>query len=235
MSSTRDFLVLVRAGDRSLHPQWLIPDRTWDIAVSYYGNHIDRYIDQYDYLHLFKGSKWQGITDFLIKEVDLIKKYKFIWMPDDDLLCHGEIVNAFFEYCTGSDFTILQPALTDYSYVSHPITIQNKACLLRQTNFVEIMAPCFNLKTFHHFSDTLSENSSGFGFEWLWATIAQRENIFRFGIVDATPVFHTRPVGSAGHGGSTSKPHDEMHALFARHGISRSEPAVIAYAPRPPA
>jgi hypothetical protein len=37
---TRRNLVAVRAGDKSLHPHWLIGDggRNWDLVVSYFGD-----------------------------------------------------------------------------------------------------------------------------------------------------------------------------------------------------
>ncbi len=35
----RKYLVIVRAGDKSLHPAWLAGegDRTWDLVVNYFG------------------------------------------------------------------------------------------------------------------------------------------------------------------------------------------------------
>ncbi|MDH4393595.1 MAG: hypothetical protein QE285_19500 [Aquabacterium sp.] len=62
----RPNLVIVRAGDRSLHPQWLGAEaRNFDIVVSHDGRHHGRYLDQYDFFHACTGSKWEGITDFL--------------------------------------------------------------------------------------------------------------------------------------------------------------------------
>jgi hypothetical protein len=40
---TKQHLVVVRAGDNSLHPHWLAGDgdRTWDLVVSYFGDDPD--------------------------------------------------------------------------------------------------------------------------------------------------------------------------------------------------
>lgn len=228
----RNCLILVRAGDRSLHPQWLAPEREWDLAVSYYGDFPERYRGQYDLLHCFKGSKWQGICNFLDTHADLVARYEWLWLPDDDLFCDAATIDRFFAICRAADFTIAQPALTPWSYTSWPITVQDERLLLRQTDFVEIMAPCFAMKHFHLFRPTLSENTSGWGLEWLWSRIAQQSDVFRIGIVDAAPVFHTRPVGSAGHGGSASAPRAEYEDLLRRHGLTPHEPRVIGYVPR---
>ena len=218
------FLIVVRAGDKSLHAQWMNKNREWDIAVSYYGSHPERYINQYDYFHVFNGSKWQGLNDFINTNKSLICKYDYIWFPDDDLLCDCETINSFFSISALLDLTISQPALTSYSYYSWEITLKNNNFDARITDFVEIMAPCFKTALFNNFSPTFSENTSGFGFEWLWKKIAIENNIFRFGIVDATPIFHTRKVGTAGHGGSITSPQTEMNTLLEKYQINPTIP-----------
>lgn len=231
----RENLIIVRAGDHSLHPQWLSdPNRNWDIAVSYYGDFPQRYSDQYDYLHLYKGSKWQGIVDFLENSPSITKNYKYIWLPDDDIYANGQTISSFFRLCEHLNLTIAQPALTPYSYRSWRITVQDtsiaaklRGSVARLTNFVEIMAPCFKSEHFDIFSKSFSENSSGWGYEWLWWKLAQENNIAKFGVIDSTPVYHTRPVGSAGHGGSATSPAEELRLLLRKFGIQAFDPKVI--------
>lgn len=223
----RKNLVVVRAGDKSLHPQWIDEKRNWDIVVSYYGNHPERYIGQYDHLHMFKGSKWQGLNDFLVKNEFPIKNYEYIWFPDDDLFSNCANINAFFEICKLLDLTIAQPALTEYSYFYWHITLKSINFDVRITDFVEIMAPCFKVERFEKFKSTFGENSSGHGLEWVWKKISLENNIFKFGIVDVTPVFHTRKVGSAGHGGSQSSSAIEMATLFQKYEVSATKPVTI--------
>jgi len=222
----RKNLVLLRGGDKSLHPQWLGPDRSWDLALSYYGDDPGRFKDQCDILHHYKGSKWQGIADFVRLNGALIAGYEYLWLPDDDLWCQCATINQFFELCRQFDFTIAQPSLTTNSYYSWPITLTQADATARVTDFVEIMAPCFKVATWHWFKDTLAENSSGFGLEWVWKDIAIRHGVFNFGIIDATPVFHTRPVGSAGHGGGMN-PMDELHQLLKKFNLSFTQPETL--------
>jgi hypothetical protein len=45
-----------------------------------------------------------------------------------------------FETCAQFELLLAQPSLAPASFISHQITIQNTACWVRLTNFVEIMA-----------------------------------------------------------------------------------------------
>lgn len=227
---SRPYLVVVRAGDRSLHPQWLGGQgRNWDLIVSAYGSRPERYVDQYDGLHQFKGSKWEGLHHFAQSQAALIARYRSVWFPDDDLLVTGEQINNFFAVSDQLGWAITQPALTPYSHVSWAITRQDPSCMARETNFVEIMAPCFRADALPRFLPTFGESVSGWGLEWIWSQMAQAaEPAMKMGIIDCTPVYHTRPVGSAGHGGAQLNPHIEMRQLLQKHGVARSSPTVLA-------
>lgn len=229
----RKNLVIVRAGDKSLHPQWLDAnmERNWDIAVSYFGNQAHPYEGQYDYLHRFKGSKWQGIADFCAQNQALIYQYEYIWLPDDDLLTTCYNINAFFALCKTHKLTLAQPALLLSSFISHHITLQRFWCTFRRTNFVEIMAPCMHQDFFKLVTHTFSINSSGWGLEWLWKDIAERNGMNRFAIVDQTPVFHSRPVSIGANGGAVSKPEAEMQKLFVENNIRRQAMRNLSYYP----
>ena len=224
----RENLIIVRAGDCSLHPQWLNdPNRNWDLAVSYYGNNPHRYLDQYDYLHTYKGSKWQGIVDFINKNPNIAQNYKYIWLPDDDIFTNGQNISRFFKICENLNLTISQPALTSYSYYSWEITLNDLNAAARLTNFVEIMAPCFKAVHFGTFSKFFNENTSGWGYEWLWWKQAEEKGIAYFGIIDLTPVYHSRPVGTAGHGGSSTNPHEEFKLLMNKFKLEQFTPKVL--------
>jgi hypothetical protein len=80
----RDVLVIVCAGDTSLHDyeRWYALDRTYDLCVVYYGNDAkvaERYQRDSDHYHAQQGPKWQLIRAILKK--GLHTKYKYIWMP----------------------------------------------------------------------------------------------------------------------------------------------------------
>lgn len=226
--NNRKNLVIVRAGEKSLHPQWLTDsERNWDIVVSYYGENPERYINQCDYWHHFKGSKWEGLSAFVSENRDMINVYDYLWLPDDDLFTTTGNINHFFTLCKNFDFCIAQPALTLNSYYSWDITRQKSGTICRMTDFVEIMAPCFKVDNLSLFADTFKLNSSGWGLEWLWRNIAEQAEKLNFGIVDSTPVFHTRKVGSIDHGGANQSPGEEMKKILEDYGLVNSKPRVI--------
>ena len=110
----RKNLVVVRAGDKSLHPQWLDDGRDFDLFLSYYGDYLERYISQYDFFHSYKGSKWQGLNQ-LVNSFDFEKflnSYEYVWFPDDDILTNASDINIFFGLCKKYKFSICQPSLT---------------------------------------------------------------------------------------------------------------------------
>jgi hypothetical protein len=220
-------LIVVRAGDKSLHPQWMNEkERNWDIVVSYYGNYPERYEGQYDLLHVFSGSKWEGVADFFFANPGIEANYDYIWLPDDDLFTTSKNIDLFFLLCKQLDLVIAQPALTKNSYYSWEITLQKYNCLARLTNFVEVMAPCFKAESIAIFSKHFGENSSGWGYEWLWNYLCDVNGLNRQAIVDKTPVFHTRPIGVAGHGGAKLNPRIENSELLKKFGIERYLPRV---------
>lgn len=229
----RKNLVIVRAGDHSLHPQWLSPkvQRNWDLVISYFGNEENPYHGQYEYLHIFKGSKWQGIADFCEHNAALVQQYDYIWLPDDDLLLTCQNINEFFALCAEHDLTLSQPALLLSSYISYHITLQRYLCTLRRTNFVEIMAPCFNQALFSLTKHTFSLTSSGWGLECLWKDIAKKNNLYRFGIVDKTPLLHTRPVSIGTNGGATDSPESEMNWLLNEYKLTVEKTRNLSYYP----
>lgn len=223
----RPNLVIVRAGDRSLHPQWLTsPERSWDLVVSCYGDYPERYLGQYDLLHVCAGSKWLGTSDLMQHHPDLVEGYEYVWLADDDLLITSQAIDEFFACCRELDLTVAQPALTPDSHYTWDITRQRPELAARITDFVEIMGPCFRGDVFRLFSDTFTENSAGFGYEFLWYHLARQHGIDRFGIIDRTPMRHWRAIGFRSLG-QMGNPVEEEKQLLARFGLQTWHPAVL--------
>jgi hypothetical protein len=193
--SAKRNLVIVRAGDNSLHPAWLLPEneRSWDLVVSYYGDdpdihkadgirRVDRKGTEYPAFHALltdPGFDWAG--------------YEYIWLPDDDLAADGRSINRFFELCRKHELALAQPSLDHASHISYPITLQDDRFVLRWTNIVEVMAPCFSRVALLACLDTFSNSQSSYGLDFLWShRIGGERNI---AIVDEVSIRHTRPVG----------------------------------------
>ena len=219
-------LIVVRGGDKSLHMQWWCKpeDRTYDIALSYFGDNTEYWKDKCDYFHPCKGSNWEGLSDFVNKNWELINKYDYVWFPDDDLWMHQKDLECYLELCREQGFVISQPALMKGSFYSWEITLQNRFTEYRETDFVEVMAPCFKVEDFNLFAATFSENTSGWGLEWLWWKIAKEHLRNKFAIVDKVAMLHTREVGVANSGGAKKSPHQELNELLEKYGLVKSAP-----------
>jgi hypothetical protein len=189
-------LVVLRAGDASLHRQWLRgAARDFDLFISYYGNRPGRHRDDGEYYEARPGPKWPGLAALLAQHPALIERYESFWFPDDDLSCDGATVDRLFAFACAYRLCLAQPALTRDSYYTWDTLLQDARCHIRYTGFVEVMAPLFSREALRVCAPTFAESRSGWGLDWVWPELCRQAGLGRIAIVDATPVRHTRPVG----------------------------------------
>ncbi len=200
-------LIIVRAGDASLHTAWLNQpeQRNWDIIINYYGDNPNLYRDQGQRRIDSKGPKWPALYDLVNSLQTEILAYDYVWFPDDDLVSDPTSVNRFFEMCREYALDLAQPSLTLDSIINHHITLRNKAFKLRYTTFVEVMAPCFSKRFLERCWPSFNTNLSGWGLDFLWPTWA--ENLSKVAIIDEVAVKHTRARGA-------------LYGIFKEKGIS---------------
>ena len=225
-------LVVVRAGDQSLHPQWTSDPaaRVWDLVVSYFGNDPVRFRGAGENRIDDKGQKYPGLLALLTRE-DFWRGYDYIWLPDDDLAAEQSAIDNLFDSMARLDLALAQPALSWTSYFSHLVTLSHPSFRLRMTNFIEIMAPCFHRPFLETCLPTFGENMSGWGLDWVWPRML-RPSPHRCAIIDHVVVTHTRPVGGPNYDplrAAGVTPHAEGEALLRRFGIPLGEaPAIFA-------
>lgn len=190
----KPYLALFRAGPSSLHPHAVerLAQQNFDYALSWFGDDAPAHADGAAFVHFVKGAKWPGLEQTLLAHWDLIQKYRYVWLPDDDLLCVPEQVSRMFAICDELQLELAQPALTRDSYYTHLVTLQHTEFQLRFTNFVEIMAPVLSTDMLARVFHTLAGQVSGYGLDALWPRFA---HLGKVAIIDDTPVRHTRPVG----------------------------------------
>lgn len=192
----RNNLVIVRAGDASLHPGWITdPNREFDLFVSYYGNEPDRYRSDADLYEMRPGPKWPSLAALLREQPELVDRYRAFWLPDDDLLASSRTIDRMFALFRGFGLALAQPALSRDSYVSWPHLLVRPELVLRYVSFVEIMAPVFDREALEACVGTFGESPSGWGLDWIWPTLLGRDRLDAIAVIDATPVKHTRPLG----------------------------------------
>jgi hypothetical protein len=194
---SRRNLVIVRAGNSSLHEGWLPPvgaPRSWDCVVSYFGDDPSIY-KRPDVVRIDgKGPKWGGLHNLLVSDAVDWRAYDRIWLPDDDLAATPAAVERFFAIVQDQGLWLAQPSLSHDSYISHAATAHHEGVVLRRTNFVEAMAPVFTPELLERVLPTLTLNDSGWGIDYLWQMYLDRPRLDS-AIVDAVQIRHTRPVG----------------------------------------
>ncbi len=215
-------LVIVRAGDGSLHPGWLAGsgERTWDLLVNYFGDDPERFREPGIRRIDSKGPNWPALHALVAEQAALIAGYDYVWFPDDDLACDTGTINRLFDLCREYRLELAQPALSPDSHLGHAITLRNRSFRLRFTNFVEIMAPCFSADFLARCAPSFGENLSGWGLDYLWPSWASDWR--RVAIVDGAVIRHTRPVGGPNYQALTETGHtarDELMQVVAKYGI----------------
>jgi hypothetical protein len=187
-------LVLARVGARSLHDRWLDGGaRNWDLRLVPYepieagdGDHVVG--------DVIAGPKWSGLREVL-NQWGGWREYDYVWMPDDDILATQDSIGSMFDAARGLELDLFAPALDEHSYFAHFITMRNRRFFARSVGFVEIMIPGFSTAALDKLLPTLDLSASGWGWglDALWPKLLGYR---RIGIIDGTPVTHTRPVGA---------------------------------------
>jgi hypothetical protein len=216
----KPYLALFRAGPKSLHTSAIagLDQQNFDYALSYFGDD-EPHADGAVFVHKQKGAKWPGLERTIAAHWDTIQQYRYVWLPDDDLLCQPELVSRMFSICDDLQLDLAQPALTRDSYFTHLISMQHSEFQLRFTNFVEIMAPILSIDMLARVFPTLAGNVSGYGLDNLWPRLTR---LGKVAVIDDTPVKHTRPVGGPNYAFNKAagvSPADEARLNLAKYFV----------------
>nr|WP_329690340.1 DUF707 domain-containing protein [Caldimonas sp.] len=217
----RTNLVVARVGRHSLHPTWLDAggQRTWDLYLCPYQELHEPPNDAITVGEVVVGPKWTGLRQ-LLNSWDGWREYERIWLPDDDIFATQGTIDRMFELAGILQFDLCAPALNEASYYAHFTTMRNRCCHARRTGFVEIMAPCFSREALDLLLPTLDLTTTGWGWglDSLWPKLLRYENI---GVIDSTPVLHTRPVGAFRDEALGRAVREESDRIMERYGCAQ--------------
>lgn len=217
----RKNLIVARVGRNSLHPRWLegAEQRDWDLHLCPFEALPDGATEGCTTSEVIVGPKWTGLNT-LLTQWDGWKAYDHIWLPDDDLLTHAGNIDQFFATAAALGWDLCAPALDEGSYYAHYSTLRNHRCTARRTGFVEIMAPCFSRAGLEQLLPTLALSTTGWGWglDSVWPKLLDYQAM---GVIDATPVCHTRPVGAFRDAALSQRVMAESDALLARFGCEQ--------------
>jgi len=171
------FLVVVRAGDASLHQSWLATtaERNWDLVVNYAGENPRRYpLDADGVIRIdSRGARWPALAQLLADTQDGWRAYDYIWLPADDIEASGDDINRMFEIAVALELQLAQPSLSRDSSAGNPLARHNSAFRLRFSSCVEPSAALFSRTLLEQVLPSLAQTTDGAAWPRLLANPAR--------------------------------------------------------------
>lgn len=223
-------LVVVRAGDASLHPTWLsdAEPANFDLIVSYYGDDPAMFRSPFENRIDQKGGKWDGLAQLFAARPELLDNYAYFWLPDDDIAADVRTINGVFAAMAAHCLELAQPSLTLDSYYTYISYLSCRGFSLRYSTAIEIMAPCLSAGLLRRVLPLVASSPSGWGLDPVW-TRMNDDNRGKSAILDDWSVRHTRPQGgplykNMARGGRSAW--DDLAQMRSRFGVSRLYPMI---------
>lgn len=190
-------LVFSAVGDGSMHKTWTRGKKNYDLMLVYFGDNdsnAEKYEKDAKYFFRKKSpSKFLLLKECIEENADIFNNYTYVWVPDDDISSTAEDINNMFKVMKEYDLWLSQPGITGFA--SHKETRLQEGKLLRYTNFVEVMAPCFSLEKLLFLYPTFEESVSAWGLDFLWpALLGNPED--KIAIIDSSSAEHTKPIAT---------------------------------------
>jgi len=228
----RTNLVLARVGRGSLHASWLDArrPRDFDLVLVPYEDIGPQHGLDCTVTDVIAGPKWTGLRQVL-HEWDAWRGYDRIWMPDDDIATDQGTIDRMFDVARAVGLDLFAPALHRSSHYAHFITMENPRLHGRWVGFVEIMVPGFSRAALERLLPTLdlTETGWGWGLDSVWPKLLGYRDV---GIIDATPVVHTRPVGQMRDPQLARRVLDESDRMLAAYECEQVHTTFAAFGPQ---
>jgi hypothetical protein len=192
--SARRYLVIGRVGSKSLHHAWTEDgqcNRTWDLQLNAYGDTAGQIADADLPTVIDQGTKWDSLARHFRAHPELLHRYEYVMLPDDDLLMTAADINRIFEITAAHDFTMAQPAMSMDSFVSYPVLMQCPGFKLRYVNHLECMSPCIKTLYMKKLLPIVERYVCGWGADHIWAMLME-DPAFKAAVIDEVTMTHTR-------------------------------------------
>lgn len=187
-------IVLIPVSQNSLHRQFLKGNREFDIHLLIFDDSYKKFCNDSEFVTCMHGYKMDMVYKYLINNPKFLNNYEYFFLADDDIRMTTESVNELFRTMRHYNLSIAQPSLT-MSYSTYDITMHNPICILRYTDFVEMMIPCFSHEALIKVLPTFKEQVRWRGIEFHWPILINT-NHKDMAIIDKIKAIHTRPIQS---------------------------------------
>lgn len=188
-------LLISRVGPQSLHHHWLAPadERTFDVLLSAYDSTVEVPAGEGIFFEHRPGRKVAGYGALLHEHRDMLRRYDYIALFDDDLRIDAASINTMFAIARQYDLKIAQPALTPDSFFSYAALLRHPGFLLRYVTYIEMMCPLFRTDILERIAPLFDMGYES-GIDLIWCNLVA-ETPLDFAVIDAVTVAHTRRVG----------------------------------------
>lgn len=191
---TKNNCVFIPTGDNSLHRQLLQGEADFDLHLLIYDKSYNKWCNDTAYIGADSGFKMDMTYRYLQRHPEYLEHYEYFFLMDDDIEMSTEEVNKLFRYMRKYHLRIAQPSLV-MSYYTYEHTLHNPTCILRYTNFVEMMMPCFSQEALKKVLPTFEKKVRWMGIEYHWASLIT-SNHRDMAIIDDIKGVHARPIQS---------------------------------------
>jgi len=204
-SQTSLFLVFIRCGkNASLAQALAIDGRDYDLAVSLY----EATTAQAELASAGAAIYAGGLSKFhaarnIEEKFGGLSRYDFVLFLDSDLRIDPASVQKLFCLARQNQLDLCQASLTSESFSFHRFLCCDPGeSMLRRTNFVEVMGPCFSQSALRRCMPTFDRAISTWGLDLLWPALLHFKGI---AVIDAIQMSHP------------SHPPDTTNGVFYRH------------------
>lgn len=183
-------LIVAVCGDESLHKVWMNGCPNFDLFVVYYGDLVDKYKYDGKYYEKENGTKFNILNKVIKKYENIFENYEAVLVPDDDLYATASDWNRFFQLFHQYRLELAQPSI--FGWQSNRESGNHPDYILRYTNWVEIMSPCFSKSCLQKIKHTFGFNETDWGIDYIWIKLlGYPQN--KIAIIDDVIALHTRP------------------------------------------
>ena len=199
-SETRRFLIMIRAGGQA-RPVFFdspIPEaRNFDVAMSYYGvpSCDDIAFKAADIIVAGGLSKFHGAKAFF-EATGYHERYHGMMFVDEDVEVLFQF-DDFLAFCATNDLDLAQPSVSNSanSFATWRITRHHPGLSMRETNFVEVMAPYFSHLFLGAMLHSFDLCLSTWGLDVYWG--AHLGDRWKAAVVDDFQMKHKKPVDNS--------------------------------------
>ncbi|MFC3120827.1 DUF707 domain-containing protein [Agaribacter flavus] len=175
--SNHPYLVFTSAGNKTALTSWVLGDKNFDLFCVYYaqGNE-DNLASSSDYFVKHKGAKFPNLLWVYQHWPDILNRYDYILVIDDDLTLRAEDFNRHFAMHKAEKLWLSQLAFHRRGKVNHKINEAKPFSYMRYTNFVEVNSPLFERESLLMFLKEYDAEVVGIGVDyWYSSRLADKD------------------------------------------------------------